>query len=82
MYKSVIGFTRGCEVEIKLLSDATLLQSTVYNINLSELISRVARFCKIVASEPLDEEEIRARRSSSVNGSEATICYSTAFNWL
>lgn len=61
MYKSVIGFTRGCEVEIKLLSDATLLQSTVYNINLSELISRVARFCKIVASEP----ELRRGRGSS-----------------
>lgn len=61
MYRSVIGFTRGCEVEIKLLSDATLLQSTVYNINLSELISRVARFCKIVASEP----ELRRGRGSS-----------------
>lgn len=61
MYKSVIGFTRGCEVEIKLLSDATLLQSTVYNINFSELISRVARFCKIVASEP----ELRRGRGSS-----------------
>ena len=32
-----------------------------YNINLSELISRVARFCKIVASEP----ELRRGRGSS-----------------
>ena len=67
---SVIGFTWGCEVEIKpSLSDATLLQS---NINLSEFISRVAsrlietRFCKIVESEP--EPRLRRGRGPGRRG--------------
>lgn len=66
----MIGFTWGCEVEIKpSLSDATLLQS---NINLSEFISRVAsrlieaRFCEIVESEP--EPRLRRGRGPGRRG--------------